>query len=473
MKGDKMKKAKSSILFGIIASIFILNVSLAFAKTVIVIQPHPDDEILVCAHVKHLLDEGHDVKYIWLFSDGEYSWLPGGRLYNAYYDPDNGTVKENYPVVKGLGVPVENMYFIGGGWSMTADMHLLKKKLIGLFNEINPDEIFVLQYNGGHYAHDLTAMVVRAAVEKLNSNPKVFEYAIANSYWTLITFPRSLYPDYDLMCEEFVKKYSIIPRDPGYAKEIDLTSVDVTTPEDMDVLVNYLKLYKDCVPVGIYNLCMKANREDLIYKFLREVQKFQQPVDSRQYTLPVSAFFNRPFETSAANPDGVLLYEKNSTIRYEDFNNYTKYMASRYGAVLHTKPWKNPMEVYNVSADRSLSFDLYVGNISSEEDTFSISLAAGPNRESLDGICTISQESVTISGPCDPANPDTYETLTLAINNTTDLPVTGKVKGKDVCTIWIKAVSANAWVTNRLTDFVEKPINIAVSSLPSAVRLPE
>ena len=147
-------------------------------ENVLIVAPHPDDEVIGCGGlIARLLEKGNP-PHIIVMTGGEGSH-------------DNGVDKES--IVKArrgltrkaisiLGVPMCNLHELdfkdGGIYPESEQMTLLKE----LICSINPDTVFVPHWGEGWPDHVRTAEIVKSLVSK---STEVWEYCVWMWYYNV------------------------------------------------------------------------------------------------------------------------------------------------------------------------------------------------------------------------------------------------------------------------------------------------
>lgn len=140
------------------------------ADVVMYIFAHQDDELGITAKIANDTRRGRVVHVVWL-TDGSGTAEPAVRE------------AESRNVMKYLGVPQENLHFMGyrdrDSW-----MHLeaIYKDVITLAAEIQPAEITCIAYEGGNIDHDSTSIITYTVSKRAASVKNVFEFPLYNTY---------------------------------------------------------------------------------------------------------------------------------------------------------------------------------------------------------------------------------------------------------------------------------------------------
>ena len=146
-------------------------------KKVLIISPHPDDEVFACAHLMHkLIQEKKEIDII-ILSKGEaaHKECCPRDVYDVISHRKHLTINAN----KLIGIPKERIYFLDfpdGEFDSIINNINYHKKLDELIKYINPDCIF--------YPHPFECSPDHEAATKIindilhNSNKKLFLYCV-------------------------------------------------------------------------------------------------------------------------------------------------------------------------------------------------------------------------------------------------------------------------------------------------------
>ncbi|MDD5748244.1 MAG: PIG-L family deacetylase [Actinomycetota bacterium] len=137
---------------------------------------HQDDEISYIIRMRNLVREGCEVHVAWM-TDG------------AYFVPFEVRQSESLRAMKMMGVREENLHFLKfpDGRSIRFANRIVEKLAL-LIEDIKPDEIYTIAYEGGHPDHDfahVAAVVSSRRVAKCKT-PVLYEAPLYNSYRSLI-----------------------------------------------------------------------------------------------------------------------------------------------------------------------------------------------------------------------------------------------------------------------------------------------
>ncbi len=130
---------------------------------VLVVFPHPDDEVFFCASLRHFIRNGRSPHLI---------YVTGGRL-----APRGHRLRwlSRSLVAAGIGsVPVELLGFEDG--RCVARMGELRDELRGHMSRLRPPAVFTVAYEGGHPDHDACHWAVVRAADSSAERPTVYEF---------------------------------------------------------------------------------------------------------------------------------------------------------------------------------------------------------------------------------------------------------------------------------------------------------
>jgi len=173
-------------------------------KKILIIAPHPDDELVGCGGV-YLQNarRGNHVEVIYLTSGAK----RGEKL------KSNLRKQAVIHIASDLGVKKDRLHFYD--FAELSDLldvkklGIIQKKLIEDIKKIKPNEIFVTAYEGGHIDHDIANFLVDCCRSNIRGkksfrNIKYFEYEVYNNYlnWSLFSFIKIL----EIILREIVKR---------------------------------------------------------------------------------------------------------------------------------------------------------------------------------------------------------------------------------------------------------------------------
>ena len=135
---------------------------------------HPDDELAVVITLKRMREEGVEVHCVWV-TDGRITADPKVRE------------EEAGKVMNLLGVPKDNLNFLRyedgqSVYSMKEIIDALSK----IIKKVNPHQIYVDAFEGGHMDHDTTHFTTVQAVKRLDLNIPLYEFPQYNNYYKFI-----------------------------------------------------------------------------------------------------------------------------------------------------------------------------------------------------------------------------------------------------------------------------------------------
>jgi hypothetical protein len=108
---------------------------------------HPDDEISICAWIRHLTSNGNEVYISWTHS------IPVREV-------------ESRRVAEALGVPQENLFFHGAtDGQVGAEFMEMLSRFREMIGQVNPDVIACGAFEQGHADHDTTNVLVNSCFD--------------------------------------------------------------------------------------------------------------------------------------------------------------------------------------------------------------------------------------------------------------------------------------------------------------------
>ncbi|MEW5944730.1 MAG: PIG-L family deacetylase [bacterium] len=138
-------------------------------ENVLYIFAHQDDETDIIAKMAMDLRRGRAVHVVWI-TDG------------ALFVPAQVREKESRSVMERIGVPQENLVFLGYP-DMGAYKHLeeIFNDLLKIAERLKPAEIISMAYEGGHIDHDVTSLMAALLTERIPGAAH-YEFSSSNMY---------------------------------------------------------------------------------------------------------------------------------------------------------------------------------------------------------------------------------------------------------------------------------------------------
>ena len=139
-------------------------------ETVLYLFAHQDDEIGPAAKMAADVRAGRNVYAVWI-TDGSGTAEPAVRE------------KESRAAMDFIGVPQENLYFLGyrdrDSWK-----HLDAEfaDILKIATELQPAEITCIAYEGGNIDHDVTSLIASLMPARVESVRAVYEFPLYNSF---------------------------------------------------------------------------------------------------------------------------------------------------------------------------------------------------------------------------------------------------------------------------------------------------
>lgn len=150
---------------------------------ILIIAPHPDDEILGCAGlIQKSLEENHRVDVI-IMSGGGKSHSGCCNITTDELIRNRRSLSKNAAGI--IGLPDENLYFLDYPDGNIDYSNEETKQLKKLMSDINPDMIFIPHQREGWSDHIQTAEIVKKLVTGKES-VKIYEYCVwfwYYNYW--------------------------------------------------------------------------------------------------------------------------------------------------------------------------------------------------------------------------------------------------------------------------------------------------
>ncbi|MEA2552601.1 MAG: hypothetical protein QOJ65_777, partial [Fimbriimonadaceae bacterium] len=122
---------------------------------------HPDDEISICAWIRHLTQQGNEVHISWTHSN-----------------PTREAEARAVSLL--LGVPNKHLHFLHStDGRIPEEMPILLRKFQNLMDEVRPDRVCCGAFEQGHLDHDATNFLVRHSF-----HGPIFEIPFYHTYLT-------------------------------------------------------------------------------------------------------------------------------------------------------------------------------------------------------------------------------------------------------------------------------------------------
>ena len=146
---------------------------------VLIVAPHPDDEVIGCGGLITRLVKGGNIPEIIVMTGGEGSHGKDGMDAGTLIKARRGLTRNALSV---LGVPESNLHeldFKDGGISSDSEQ---VPRLKGLIDSMAPDIVLVPHWGEGWSDHVLTARIVKGLVP---SSVQVWEYCVWMWYYNI------------------------------------------------------------------------------------------------------------------------------------------------------------------------------------------------------------------------------------------------------------------------------------------------
>lgn len=143
--------------------------------SLLIIAPHPDDEVIGCAGlILHSLDKGNDV-YIIILTGGEASHngcceIPPQELITARRELAVNINRE-------LGIPAANLFLLDYPDGKINYSHYETDKLSRLIKNIRPDAIFIPHKGEGWSDHIQAGNIIKRMTEEM-TDIRLYEYCV-------------------------------------------------------------------------------------------------------------------------------------------------------------------------------------------------------------------------------------------------------------------------------------------------------
>jgi LmbE family N-acetylglucosaminyl deacetylase len=142
----------------------------ATGTVVMYLFAHQDDEALIAAKIATDLRLGRDVHAVWI-TDGS------GTA------PADVREAESRAVMRRLGVPPENLVFLGyrdrDSWK---HLDAVLDDVLRIVNTLKPAEITANAYEGGNIDHDVASLMAWLASRRALASVTVYEFPLYNTY---------------------------------------------------------------------------------------------------------------------------------------------------------------------------------------------------------------------------------------------------------------------------------------------------
>ena len=149
-------------------------------KRAIVFAPHPDDETLGCGGtIARKLSEGYDISVVFL-TDGRYALRELGVSRPTPFEMKEMRRDDALRATRILGLREKNLVFLDfEDRTLGKHARLVQKKIVEVFEDVSPVEVFFPQAKEHNIDHRVTNMIVRQAIEKSDVHPIEYQYIIA------------------------------------------------------------------------------------------------------------------------------------------------------------------------------------------------------------------------------------------------------------------------------------------------------
>jgi|Deesub1362A_J573_1020465.scaffolds.fasta_scaffold06448_2 LmbE family N-acetylglucosaminyl deacetylase len=149
-------------------------------KRVIVFAPHPDDETLGCGGtIAKKVKQGYDVFVIYM-TDGRYALKEIGITSSPNpFEMKEKRKKDAIKAAKILGLREENMFFLEIKDKTLKKKQDVQNKITRILMDIKPVEIYFPQKKEYNIDHQMTNLIVKAALKESKINAIGYQYAIA------------------------------------------------------------------------------------------------------------------------------------------------------------------------------------------------------------------------------------------------------------------------------------------------------
>ena len=145
---------------------------------------HPDDDTFIAGTMRLLLKAGAEVHAAWLTSGG-------------YFAFDKKRKTELRMAMDELGLSEDFMHLLGfTDLGLIADLPAVVDRATQLFEQLQPERVFVTAYEGGHPDHDAVNFSATEAKNRTGSQAEIFEFPLYNGSgprrhwrWRINRFP--------------------------------------------------------------------------------------------------------------------------------------------------------------------------------------------------------------------------------------------------------------------------------------------
>lgn len=193
---------------------------------ILIFSPHPDDEVIgVGGRMIQVKKEGYDITVV-MMTDGS------PKEFDEQEEISAIRKNETLEALELIGINKENVIFLDYddlGFIFDSDIKVYIDEIKKIIREVNPDEIYIPAYEGGHIDHDSTNFLVISSLSELDKKYKVYEYIEYNAYFWGAPIPvkedtlnNEIFPVYELIMDveevrlkkEMLKKYR--SQDPSF-----------------------------------------------------------------------------------------------------------------------------------------------------------------------------------------------------------------------------------------------------------------
>ena len=144
--------------------------ALRLTDKMVIIAPHPDDEVIGCAGLIQALVVRDTPPHVIILTGGEGSHR--GCCDIAAEDLIAGRHGLTLKAAETMGLPVANIHCLNYPDGGVALEHPETERLAALLQELKPDAVFVPHYGEGWSDHVKAAEIVKALIGTLNENTK-------------------------------------------------------------------------------------------------------------------------------------------------------------------------------------------------------------------------------------------------------------------------------------------------------------
>ena len=216
-------------------------------KKIIVVAPHPDDETLGCGGtIAKRLAEGCEI-FVIVMTDGRNAF---SKLFGICSEPNPDEMvrmrrTEMNRAMKVLGVPVENILFLGVEDGKIEDnVDVLATKVLEILNELQPVEIYFPYSGDYHRDHRAACLILKDCLKRSSFSGIAYSYSVGQRFSRARFFIAKLFTRFrnDLI---FVDVSKYLPKKAAAITEYESQTKIICARQKRPVIKNISKYLKE------------------------------------------------------------------------------------------------------------------------------------------------------------------------------------------------------------------------------------